>query len=163
MAILSFFHKLIQSIINWLYKPFNKILPVETFRYAVTGGFNTLLDIFLYFITYNFVLEKKIVHIASISISAHIAAFLLVFPVTFISGFTLAKYITFNNSQIKGREQLIRYGITVLVCIFLNYVFIKVLVEYLGLYPTPSKIIATIFIVIYSYVSQKYFTFKTKG
>ena len=51
----------IVSIINLLYIPFKKFIPPETFRYAVTGGFNLILDIFLYFIFYNFILQKQIV------------------------------------------------------------------------------------------------------
>jgi len=137
-------------------------MPLETFRYGVSGGVNTSLDIFLYFLTYNFILKKKIVYLKIISISPYIASFLIVFPVTFTTGFLLSKYITFTKSELHGRIQLLRYGLTVLVCIFLNYVLLKLFVEFCGLYPTPSKILTTGVVVIYSYFSQKYFTFKTE-
>ena len=150
--------------IDWLYNqlPVNKFMPLETFRYGVSGGVNTSLDIFLYFLTYNFILKKKIVYLKIISISPYIASFLIVFPVTFTTGFLLSKYITFTKSELHGRIQLLRYGLTVLVCIFLNYVLLKLFVEFCGLYPTPSKILTTGVVVIYSYFSQKYFTFKTE-
>ena len=155
---------LIMNQIDWLYNqlPVNKFMPLETFRYGVSGGVNTSLDIFLYFLTYNFILKKKIVYLKIISISPYIASFLIVFPVTFTTGFLLSKYITFTKSELHGRIQLLRYGLTVLVCIFLNYVLLKLFVEFCGLYPTPSKILTTGVVVIYSYFSQKYFTFKTE-
>jgi len=155
---------LIRNQIDWLYNqlPVNKFMPLETFRYGVSGGVNTSLDIFLYFLTYNFILKKKIVYLKIISISPYIASFLIVFPVTFTTGFLLSKYITFTKSELHGRIQLLRYGLTVLVCIFLNYVLLKLFVEFCGLYPTPSKILTTGVVVIYSYFSQKYFTFKTE-
>ena len=155
---------LIRDQIDWLYNqlPVNKFMPLETFRYGVSGGVNTSLDIFLYFLTYNFILKKKIVYLKIISISPYIASFLIVFPVTFTTGFLLSKYITFSSSELHGRIQLFRYGLTVLVCIFLNYVLLKLFVEFCGLYPTPSKILTTGVVVIYSYFSQKYFTFKTE-
>ena len=155
---------IIRNQINWLYNqlPVNKFMPLETFRYGVSGGVNTSLDIFLYFLTYNFILKKKIVYLKIISISPYIASFLIVFPVTFTTGFLLSKYITFSSSELHGRIQLFRYGLTVLVCIFLNYVLLKLFVEFCGLYPTPSKILTTGVVVIYSYFSQKYFTFKTE-
>jgi len=156
------FRDTIRRFIDWLYIPFEKYLPIETFRYGISGGFNTSLDIFLYFITYNFILKKKILYLSFIAIKPHIAAFLIVFPITFSTGFLLSKYITFTGSEIRGRIQLFRYGVTVLVCIILNYILLKFFVEYCGLFPTPSKILTTGIVVIYSYFSQKYFTFKTE-
>lgn len=152
---------IIIQTIDYFYSPFQKLIPIETFRYAATGGFNTLLDIFLYFICYNFILDKKIIDLNIVSISPHIAAFLIVFPITFFTGFLFARYITFTSSEIRGRVQLIRYMISVSGSIFLNYFFIKLLVEFGGLWPTLSKIITTVIVVIYSYFVQKFFTFKT--
>jgi putative flippase GtrA len=154
--------KPIIQIIEWFHKPFQKIIPAETFRYAVCGGANTVLDIFLYFINYNFILEKRMIHLKLVTISPHIGAFLMAFCITFPTGFFLAKYVTFSQSELKGRIQLFRYGLTVLMCILLNYVFLKLFVEYLGWYPTFSKVITTLIVVFYSYFSQKYFSFRTK-
>ena len=154
---------IIIQLIDYFYIPFRRVLPVETFRYAATGGFNTALDIFLYFLCYNFILDKKIIDLQIVAISPYIAAFLIVFPVTFFTGFLLAKYITFTNSEIRGRVQLIRYVISVSGSLFLNYFFLKVLVEFGGLWPTLAKLITTGIVVIYSYFVQKFYTFKTIG
>ena len=153
--------QLIIQIIDYFYTPFRRFIPLETFRYAATGGFNTVLDIFLYFICYNFILDKKIIDLQIVSISPHIAAFLIVFPITFMTGFLFAKYITFTRSEIRGRIQFIRYIFSVSGSIFLNYIFLKILVEFGGLWPTLSKIITTAIVVIYSYFVQKFYTFKT--
>lgn len=151
---------IIQTI-DLFYTPFQALVPLETFRYAATGGFNTLLDISLYFICYNFILDRQIIDLQIVSISPHIAAFLIVFPITFLTGFLFARYITFTNSEIRGRTQLIRYMLSVSGSIFLNYFFLKLLVEFGGLWPTLSKIITTVIVVIYSYFVQKFYTFKT--
>lgn len=153
---------LLRDTIDWFHKPFSRYIPLDTFRYAASGGMNTSLDIFLYFVCYNFVLKKEIVHLAFFSVSPYIASFLMVFPITFTTGFLLSKYITFSQSYLHGRIQLFRYGVTVFVCIILNYVLIKFFVEVCGIYPTPSKILTTGVVIIYSYFSQKYFTFKTE-
>ena len=154
---------MIIQTIDYFYSPFRNIIPLETFRYAATGGANTVLDIFLYFICYNYILDKQIVNFRFVAVSPHIAAFFIVFPITFFTGFLLAKYITFTNSVIRGRIQLIRYMVSVSGSIFLNYVFLKILVEFAGLWPTLSKIITTAIVVIYSYFAQKFYTFKTSG
>jgi putative flippase GtrA len=144
-----------------MHKPFSQIIPDETFRYGVTGGLNTILDIFLYFITYNFILKKNVVDLGIIAFTPHIAAFVIVFPITFFTGFLLAKYVTFTSSILRGRKQLFRYGITVAGAIILNYLLLKLFVEIFGIYPTPSKAIITVIVVIYSYMMQRYFSFRT--
>lgn len=153
--------QLIIQVIDYFHAPFRRIIPAETFRYAATGGFNMVLDIFLYFICYNFILDKQTIDLGLVAISPHIAAFLIVFPITFFTGFLFAKFITFTNSIIRGHIQLARYMISVSGSIFLNYVFLKIFVEFVGLWPTLSKIITTGIVVIYSYFTQKFFTFKT--
>lgn len=160
MKLLSFTRDLIIQIIDWFYQPFERFIPKLTFRYAFSGGVNTTFDIFLYFIFYNYILDKSIVDLKIIALKPHIAAYFATFPITFTTGFMLSKYVTFTESELKGNIQLFRYGVTVLICIILNYIFLKIFVEYMHIYPTPSKIIATGLVVIYSYFSQKYFTFK---
>jgi len=152
---------LIIRIVDWFHFPFLSFIPPEIFRYAFTGGLNTILDLTLYFVFYRFVLDKQIVDLGFVAISPHIAAFLMVFPITFLTGFILAKYVTFSASELKGRIQLFRYGVTVFGAIVLNYVFLKLFVEYFGWYATVSKGVTTIIVVIYSYISQRYFSFKT--
>jgi putative flippase GtrA len=152
---------LLIKVIDWFYPPFSKYVPLETFRYGATGGMNTAFDIFLYFIFYNFVFDKQIFNLGFISISPHIAAFLFVFPVTFSTGFILAKYVTFTQSVLKGRIQLFRYGVSVTGSILLNYFLLKLFVDGFGWWATASKIVTTLIVVVYSYVLQKHFTFRT--
>ncbi len=148
------------SVIDMFYGPFRKLMPVQTFRYAVCGGANTLLDIFLYFISYNFILNKQVVHTPVIAMAPHIAAFLMAFIVSFPTGYLLNRFIVFPGSVLKGRIQLFRYFLLVALCIFLNYIFIKLFVEQLHIYPTISKMLTTIIVVSFSYLTQKRFTFK---
>ncbi len=137
-------------------------MPRQTFNYAACGGANTVFDILLYFLSYHFIFHKEILDLGFVAISPHIAAFVFVFPITFSSGFVLSKYITFTDSNLRGRVQLFRYGITVFGSIVLNYLLLKLFVEFMGIYPTISKILTTIIVVGYSYVCQKYFTFRIK-
>jgi putative flippase GtrA len=162
MALLNSIRFLINKVIDWFYPYFKRIMPKETFNYAFCGGINTAFDIFLYFITYNFILLKQNLHLKIITFSPHIAAFLLVFPITFSSGFLLLKYITFTKSHLRGRVQLFRYALIVSGSIILNYILLKLFVDICGFYPTPSKMMATMVVIIYSYLSQRHFTFRSK-
>lgn len=154
--------RLITSVLDFFYMPFQKMVNRQTFRYIACGGGNTLLDIFLYFVIYNFVLRKQIVHTPLISISPYIAAFMLSFMITFPTGFLLMKNIVFPGSVLKGRIQLFRYFMLVIVCILLNYFFIKLFVEKFYMYPTLAKICATAIVISFSYLTQRNFTFKAE-
>ena len=152
---------IISSAIDLLYIPFfRKFIPLQTFRYAACGGLNMALDIFLYFIMYNFVLDKEVVHLGFVAISPYIAAFLIVFPITFFTGFYLNRNVAFKYSPLRGHVQLFRYLLSVGGSNLLNYLFLKLFVEVCGIYPTPSKALTTLVIIGYSYVMQKYFTFR---
>lgn len=153
---------LIISLVDFFYPPFRKMMDLQTFRYAACGGGNTLLGIFIYFISYNFILQKEIVYTPLIAISPHIAAFLLEFCIIFPLGFFLMKYVVYRESNLKGRVQLARYFTQILVCLLLNYVCLKIFVEYIGIYPTPAKMLTTIIVIVFSYVTLKHFTFRVK-
>lgn len=148
------------STIDLFYPPFRKLMNIQTFRYLACGGGNTLLDIVLYFVAYNFVLDKQNLDLGSIVISPHIAAFIIAFCISFPTGFWLMRSIVFSDSVLRGRVQLFRYFLLVAVCILLNYVFLKLFVEQWGIYPTPSKLLTTVIVVSFSYLTQKHFTFK---
>jgi len=161
MSFLTGIRSLIIGIIDFFYPPFKRFIPIETFRYAATGGGNLVLDIILYYVFFHFVVDEQNLDLGFTVISPHIAAFLMVFPITFSTGFLLAKYITFTQSQLRGKKQLVRYGLTVIGSIILNYILLKFFVEKMDIYPTPSKILTTGISIIYSFVAQKYFTFQT--
>jgi putative flippase GtrA len=149
------------ALIDFFYPLFSKVMDKQTFRYAACGGGNTLMDIVLYFITYNFILDRQVVHVGPVAVSPHIAAFLFTFPVTFVTGFLLARYVVFPEAaETRKRIQVTKYLIIVLICILLNYIFLKFFVEFLMWWPLPSKLATTFFVVLFSYFSQKNFAFR---
>ncbi|MBL7765381.1 MAG: GtrA family protein [Chitinophagaceae bacterium] len=155
--------KFINAFIDFFYFDFFAFIPKDTFRYLACGGFTVVTDLVVYFLSYNYVFLKEPVPVGNIVIGAHIAAFIVSFLVSFPLGFFLNKYIVFTHSELKGRIQLFRYGLAVLSCIGLNYLFLKLFVEICGWYATPSKALTTLIVTVYSYFTQQYFTFKVKS
>lgn len=153
---------IILQILQFFYQPFSKVMPWQTFRYLACGGGNTVLDICLYYVCYNFVLHQQMIHLGPVSMSAHIAALFMSMAVTFPTGFLLSKYVVFSESNLRGRVQLFRYFMLVGICIVLNYLFMKIFVDQLHFYATVGKICTTVLVVAFSYLTQKKFTFKVK-
>ena len=160
--------QIITKIIDFFYRPFEKWISKQLFRYAACGGGNLVLDWVLYFITYNFVVGHDLVYYQlpitnyQLCLTPHIAALCIVFPITLLTGFWLQKYVTFTCAKLHGIRQLGRYTMIVVINLAINYYGLKLCVETLGWYPTPSKIVITLFTVIISYFGQKYYTFKIK-
>lgn len=150
------------SVVDFFYPLFRKFMPLQTFRYAACGGANTLLDIFLFGLFEHRFKQHGVIHFQYFAISPHIAAMIAAFCITFPIGFYYSRYLVFSESNVRGRVQLVRYFSMVLACIALNYMFLKFFIEQLHINPIISKIITTAFVVTFSYLSQKHFTFKTK-
>jgi len=151
----------IQKMIDSTYPLFRKLISQQLYRYGVCGSMNIVFDWVLYFLVYNFIFKHRLVDLGIVTLSPHIASLVIIFPVTTLSGFLLQKYVTFTNStDLRGRVQLIRYMLIVLANLLINYAGLKLLVDGLDFYPTPSKMIITIVTVICSYIGQKKFTFK---
>jgi len=160
--VLKAIRHIVLGIIDFFHKPFEKVIGKQTFRYLACGGSNTVSDILIYYISYHYILLEQPVHVAGITIAPHIFAFMISFSISFPIGFALSKYIVFPDSNLKGRIQLFRYAVLVGMCIILNYVFLKLFVEVCHIFPTPSKILTTALVAIFSYISQRRFTFKVK-
>lgn len=154
--------KWITGFIDFFYPLFSKLMPVQTFRYAVCGGTNTLLDIVLYFVSYHYILHERNANLGLVTISPYILAFLMSFSVSFPTGYFLNKNIVFPGSTLHGRIQLFRYFLLVVICLGLNYIFIKLFVEQFHLYATVAKILTTVIVVSFSYLTQRNFTFKAE-
>ena len=159
------FAQIITKIIDFFYRPFSSYMPQQLFRYAACGGGNMVLDWVLYFLIYNFVIGHELVYIIlpfnyQLCLTPHILTFLIVFPITLFSGFWLNRNITFTQSSLRSYKQLCRYILIVALNLLVNYLGLKLCVDILGFYPTPSKMLITLVTVVISFFGQKYFSFK---
>jgi putative flippase GtrA len=150
------------QIIDFFYPPFKNWFSKDTFRYLASGGITAASGIVAYFVIYNFILHQEDVHLNGYLITAPIAALALESVFTFLVGFTLNKYLVFTQSNLKGRIQLFRYGTIVCTNVLLNYALMKILIEGFRIYPSISKAFITILLAVFSYFSQKHFSFKIK-
>ena len=150
---------IIKKCIDAFYFPFLQFIPLKTFRYAACGGGNLVLDTVLYFIFYNFIFSKENVDLSLIVLSPHIASLFVVFPITFVNGFLLNKFIAFSDSNLSSDIQFGRYLLVGIGALVLSYVVLKFLVEVVGVYPTPAKILTLVVTVLYSYLLQSRFSF----
>ena len=74
--------KRIIAFIDFFYPPFSRVMPLQTFRYAACGGTTTLLDIVMYWFSYNYILQKHNVHLFFGTVSPYVASVIIAFCVS---------------------------------------------------------------------------------
>ena len=150
------------QLIDFFYPPFRRIIPLQTFRYAACGGSNTLLGLFIYTLSYKYILREKILDFGFYAFKPHVAALFIAFCINFPVGFLLMKFVVFHDSTIKAKIQLFRYFVIFVVSLFINYWLLKLLVEILHVYAVIAQVITTAFIVLFSYIMQRHYSFRRK-
>ncbi|MBQ5898977.1 MAG: GtrA family protein [Alistipes sp.] len=147
--------------IDLLYIPqIRKIVSRDIFGYGICGSANMVLDTLWYFVLYHYVVCEQFVDLGIVVMSPHIATLCLVFPITFFTGFWLNRHVAFRVTHLRSRRQLVRYALSVVGSIVINYVCMKLFVESFHLWPTPSKMLTTVISVVYSYLAARFFTFR---
>ena len=149
------------KFIDFFYPPFKRFIGPQTFRYAVCGGSNALLNLVVFYSCYNFIFTKTVVHFAGFVITRYIAAYIIALSISFPVGFCLNKFVVFQSSNLMGTTQLIRYGSLALMNIFLDFSLLHLLIGYFGFWATPSQAFIIILLSLISYFYQTYFSFKT--
>ena len=154
-------HNIIK-LIDSSYFILNKKIPIKTFRYGVCGGSNLAFDTTLYFICFHFILNKQNIDLITFTLSPHIASLFFVFPVTLSTGFLLNKYIVFTDSELSTNTQFLRYCSVAVSTLLISYFLMKLLVDILCFYPTPSRFLTIIITVLFAYIMQHKFSFKVQ-
>ena len=153
--------KRITRLIDSVYvSPIDRLFSRQFFRYGVCGATNMVLDALWYFVIYHFIVAKQFLDLGIVVVSPHILSLIIVFPITFFTGFWLNRNVAFVATKQKTRKQLRCYALSVVGSIIINYICMKFFVEYLNIWPTPSKLLTTIVSVLYSFLAAKYYTFR---
>ncbi|HMR92919.1 MAG TPA: GtrA family protein [Chitinophagaceae bacterium] len=150
----------ILPVIDFFYPPFRRLMNLQTFRYAASGGGNVLLGLTVYYLSYHYLLGERELNLGFYAFKPHVAALFISFCVTFPVGFFMSKYVVFTDSAMKGKVQLFRYFMICLFNLSLNYILLKIGVEYFQVYPVIVQICTTVIVVMFSYLAQRHFSFR---
>lgn len=137
-----------------------------TFRYAACGGITLGVNAVGYALIYHFLVSKRFIDLGwaigleaeKIVVSPHVASLALVFPLTFFTGYWLNSRVAFVRARRK--QTLLKYLLSVGGSIVLSYLCLKGLVECIGLWPTPSNVVASLVTTVYSYAAARFFIWR---
>ena len=152
--------KITKAIDFFYVKPLRGWMPLQTFRYAMCGGANLVLNWLVYALLYDVVLGFDYLNLGIAYISRHIAALAITFPITLTTGYLLQSRISFAGSPLGDKVSSVRYLITTLGSLVINYACLKLFVEVCGIYAPVAQIVTSLITIIYSYLLQKFWTFR---
>jgi putative flippase GtrA len=152
----------LRGFLDIFYPIVKKLMSKTTYYYAVCGASNMVLSWVLFYLFYNYLFQQQkwTIPLINMAVNAYTISAAICFVISFSIGFTLLKYVVFTASEIKGRIQLFRYGISALISFVTSYAILRLLIEVFGVYASISNVIASVIVAIISYLIQRNFTFK---
>ena len=108
------FALILRRAIDWFYRrPFSRVISETVFRYGACGAITLSVDAVSYALIYHFLVAGRYFDLGFVVMSPHIASLVLVFPITFFTGFWLNRYVAFRTLPVAAGKQLGRYLLTV--------------------------------------------------
>jgi putative flippase GtrA len=146
----------IHQLLKYFYPLVKNILSYEVYAYLTTGAINTFLNIGLFILLYNALIN---------TVFAIEFATIISFIITVITGFWLQKNFAFksaSNTKKENQQQFGKYTLVALQGQFSAYLLTKLMVVVMLLPGSVAYIITAIIMLTINYFLQKYFTFKNK-
>ena len=154
--------RIIRAFLDLFYPLVSKIFDKTTYYYAVAGSTNLVLGWVLFWVLDHWVINSKTVELPLFEHPVHsytvIAAVCGVFR--FLFGFLMMRYVVFTESQLKGRVQFFRYGLSALISATVNWILIKLMVDTFALNASLCNVFASVGVVTISYFLQRKFSFR---
>jgi putative flippase GtrA len=154
--------RIIRAFLDFFYPIVSRIFDKTTYYYAVAGSTNLVLGWVLFWVLDHWVIHSKTVELPLFKHPVHsytvIAAVCGV--VSFLFGFLMMRYVVFTESQLKGRIQFFRYGLSALISATVNWLLIKLMVDTFTWNASLCNVFASLVVVTISYFLQRKFSFK---
>ena len=159
--------RIIHLILDFFYPLVKRIFDKTTYYYAACGTGNLVLSWILFFLFFNIVFQKHDFtfldlpfQLGTKTISALTLSSIICACISFIIGFLLMRYVVFTESQLRGRAQFFRYGLSAIITSTTNWGLLKIMVLGLHIFPSIANVLASCVVVTISYLLQRKFSFK---
>ena len=153
---------ILRAFLDIFYPLVSKLMDKTTYYYAVAGSTNLVLGWLMFAVLDLYVFQNKIITLPLFDHPVHsytvVAGICAVF--SFLFGFTMMRYVVFTESQLKGRVQFFRYGLSALISATVNWILIKLMVDTFAWNATLCNVFASVVVVTISYFLQRKFSFK---
>lgn len=141
-----------------------RVLKSKVFRYFISAGIATWVDIMVYFVAFNYIYEKQDINLFSwMVISAPTASLMLSYTAGLLTNFFFTKHLVFKESELETHKQLFRYVLVAIVVLACNYMLMRFLIRQWHWFPTIARACSAVAIGALSFMVHKSFSFKVSG
>ena len=148
--------------LDLFYPLVSRIFDKTTYYYAAAGSTNLVLGWVLFWFLDHVLINATTVNLPILNHPVHsytmVAAICAVF--SYLFGFFMMRYVVFTESQLKGRVQFFRYGLSALISATVNWILIKLMVDTFSWNASLCNVFASVVVVTISYFLQRRFSFK---
>ena len=139
----------------------SRLFQNKLFRYFISAGLATWVDITVYFLAYNYLYHKSDFSVFGLfTVSAATASLLLSYTMGLLTNFLITRYLVFNESELEFHKQLFRYVLVALLVLALNWLLMRILIRELDWWPTLARACSALGIGMLSFVVHKTFSFR---
>jgi putative flippase GtrA len=141
----------------------HKVLHSKVFRYFISAGIATVVDISVFYLSFNYLFRKQPVSFTShLVFAAPTVSLFLSTACGVTTNFLITKIFVFHESTLKAHKQLFRYFLVAMFVLSLNYLLMTFLIK-MNWYPTIARTFAALSIGVISFVFHKYFSFRVNN
>lgn len=149
---------------NSLLKRFleSRLAQNKLFRYFISAGLATWVDITVYFLSFNYLYQKSDISIFNLyTVSAATASLFLSYTMGLLTNFMITRYLVFNDSELEFHKQLFRYVLVAVLVLAMNWLLMRLLIRGFDWWPTLARATSALAIGMLSFVIHKTFSFRT--
>ena len=134
------------------------VLQVKAFRFLISGGTATMVDVVTYFVCLHYVFNTPFTAFG-LTMSIPIISLLVSYSAGFVTNFIISKFFVFQGSDLRTRIQLLRFFMVAIAVFCMNYLILKVLLQF-EIFPTIARLMSAAIVAFLSFLLHNSFTFK---
>ncbi len=141
-----------------------KLFHSKVFRYFISAGIATVVDVSVFYLSYNYLFRKQPVSFTEqLVFAAPTLSLVLSTSCGVTTNFLITKIFVFHESTLKTHKQIFRYVLVAMFVLGLNYLLMTFLIKQLDWYPTIARTFAALSIGVLSFLIHKYFSFRVNN
>ena len=142
----------------------SRLAQNKLFRYFISAGLATWVDITVYFLSFNYLYQKSDIGLFNLyTVSAATASLFLSYTMGLLTNFAITRYLVFNDSELEFHKQLFRYVLVALLVLAMNWLLMRLLIRGFDWWPTLARATSALTVGMMSFVIHKTFSFRTNN
>jgi putative flippase GtrA len=132
----------------------------QVVMFVLSAGTGFIADITCFFLLFHYVFTSPTYQMFGLSVGNYMLSLSISYFIGVVINFLMTRYLVFAQSKLDARKQFLRFALVAFVGFFANMGVLKLLIQYLQLYPPVARVVAALSLFIVSFFVHKIFSFK---